>query len=84
MPDLTSSIVGGTLGDVGIKETLLSEVSPLHDQRKGGFGHDLSFSDEAGVPLRTKTSEFEAEPVCRGVGSGNEGGEPSISWSDPW
>ena len=37
VPDLTSRIVRGTLGDVGIKETLLSEVSPLHDQRQGGL-----------------------------------------------
>ena len=33
MPDLTGCIVGETLGDVGIEPTLLSEVSPLYDQR---------------------------------------------------
>jgi hypothetical protein len=31
--DLTGGIVRKILGDVGIKQTLLSEVSPLHNQR---------------------------------------------------
>ncbi len=44
MPDLTSRIVRKAFGDVGVKPTLFSEVSPLHDQRQGRFGHDLFFS----------------------------------------
>ena len=37
VPDLTSGIVRKILGDVGVEPTLLSEVSPLYDQRQGGL-----------------------------------------------
>ena len=44
MPDLTRRIVGKALGNIGVKLTLLSEVSPLHNQGQGGLGHDLFFT----------------------------------------
>ena len=41
MPDLTGRIVGKILGDIAIESTLLSEVSPLHDQRQRGESHSV-------------------------------------------